>query len=134
MTTLELNTFQSDPELEEKGVWRPIGNGAEALIARVGNKKFRSLIRRKLKSNRAIIEQEDDLAEEVSEEVMIEVYAHTVLLDLKNVSIDGKPLDRYTPELGIKLLKMRDFRDRIKSYAEDAEAFRIKRDEKVGNS
>lgn len=130
----ELNSLASDPKLEEEGVWRPLGNGAEALVARVGNKKFRSMIRRKLKANRVIIEQEDDLADEVSEEVMIEVYAHTILLDLKGVSIDGKPLEKYTPAIGVKLLSMRDFRERIKAYADDAEAYRVKRDEEVGKS
>lgn len=130
----ELNSLASDPKLEEEGVWRPLGSGAEALVARIGNKKYRSMIRRKLKANRVILEQEDDLAEEIGEEVMNEVYAHTILLDLKNVSIDGKPLEKYTPAIGIRLLAMRDFRERIKAYAEDAEAYRTKRDEEVGKS
>lgn len=124
----DLGSIFTSEKLENEGVWCPFPQGAEALVARVGNEKYRSLLRKKWKASRAVLEQEDDFAANMSEDLMIEVYAETILLDLRGFALNGKPLGSYTPELGRKLLHQRAFRERIKAYAEDEANFREKKE------
>lgn len=132
----ELTTTATDPKKEIEGVWRPFTDGSRLKIARIGNPAYRSLLRRKVKSNRAVLDNEDDLADKVSDKVLGEVMAETILLDWEGVTINGESVP-YTKELGRTLLcdpENRDFREKVKSYAEDAEAYRKKvEDESVKN-
>lgn len=133
----ELNTIATDPQLELNGVWRPFTDGSELLIARIGNPAYRSLLRRKVKANRAVLDNEDDLADKVSDKVLGEVMAETVLLGWRGVTVNGAEVP-YTKELGAQLLtdpSNRDFREKVKAYAEDAEAYRKRvEDNAVKNS
>lgn len=61
----EFNDIETDTQKEVDGVWRPYKDGSELLIARIGNDRYRSLLRRKVKSNRAVLDNEDDLADKV---------------------------------------------------------------------
>lgn len=138
----EINSLRTDENLEVQGVWRVIGRdsktGVESRIkvARSGNKEFNRLLRNKVKANKAVIEQEDDLSFDVQEELAIEVYAATILMDVENISFGGKPIEKYTPALGRELLKIKDFRNKVKSFAEDDDAYRVKpvQEEALGNA
>ena len=137
-----------DPKKEVDGVVRAIGRGISVRVARMNNPEFRSLLRRKYKGVRGVLEQDDDTAVEVSDELMQEVYAHTILKDIivseevdadKNpkyvVKIDGEEYKNgtYTPQLGMKLLKLEPFRNKIKAIAEDQAAFLLFGDGAAGN-
>lgn len=137
-----------DPKKEVEGVVRAIGRGVSVRVARVNNPTYRSLLRRKYKGVRGVLEQDDDAAMEISDELMQEVYAHTILKDIivsdeKDesgeakyvVKIDGEVYSNglYTPQLGMKLLKLEPFRNKIKAIAEDQQAFLLFGDGAAGN-
>lgn len=132
----ELTDLKTDTQKEIDGVWRPYKDDSQLLIARIGNQKYRSLLRRKVKTNKAVLDNEDDLADKVSDKVFGEVLAETILLDWKGVVIGGVDTP-YTVALGKQILtdpSNRDFREAVKNFAEDAEAYRIKiEEEAVGN-
>lgn len=149
--SLNVDLFQDnlvDPKKEVEGVVRAIGRGISVRVARAGNPNYRSLLRRKYKGVRGILEQDDDTAVEVSDELMQEVYAHTILKDIivsdekgedgepkYVVTIDKEPYTNgsYTPALGMKLLKLEAFRNKIKAIAEDQQAFLLFGDGAAGN-
>jgi hypothetical protein len=129
-----------DTNKETDGVWFPIGRGVFAKIARVQNPNFRRVLRRKYKAVRASLEQDDDTAHDLSDELMQEVYAQTIFKDLKVdegtvVKIDGEVYvnGTFNQTLAAKLLKNELFRNKIKGYAEDQNAFLMFTEEKMGN-
>ncbi len=120
----EFNDIETDTQKEVDGVWRPYKDGSELLIARIGNDRYRSLLRRKVKSNRAVLDNEDDLADKVGEQVVLEAMSRTILLGWKGIQVNGEDFP-YSPENALKLLTAsREFRDAVRNYADDAEAFR----------
>lgn len=121
----ELNSLKTDAEREVEGVWHPLPGEGEIKVARHGNDRFNKLLRQLAKKHKLTLEAEDDLSFKVSEDLMIEVYAHTVLLDWRNITIDGTPTD-YTPEIGMQALRVKDFRERVEQLARDAESYRVK--------
>lgn len=120
----EFTEIETDTQKEIEGVWRPYKGEAQLLIARLNNERYRSLLRRKVKSNRAVLDNEDDLADKVGEQVMLEAMSKTILLGWKNIAINGKEVV-YSPDLALKMLtQSREFRETVRNYAEDSEAYR----------
>lgn len=126
----DISKLETNKDLEENGVWMPIGEGAEVKVARIGNEKYLSLLRKKVKANRAVLENEDDLAAKMSEKVAIEVYARTILLDWKGIAANGVPLEVNVANAE-KLLAIKDFREKVKNYAESMENFQDKKEEEI---
>lgn len=127
----DISDFMTDPKLEEEGVWFPFGKGREVKIARSNNPAAESMIRSKFKVNRAVLEQEDDLAAKLNIDLTIEVYAHTVI---KGLRVNGNEVE-YTAAQGIKMMTdSRDFRDKVFTYAKQAEAYRTKAEENAVKS
>lgn len=130
----DISSLMTSKAKETEGVWMPIGNEAKVKVARIGNDEYQKLLRRKYRANRAVLEQEDDLAAKVSEDVMIDVMAHTILKDVSGISINGAPIEKYTPEVGVQLLSIRDFREKVRAYADEAELFREHAEESIVKS
>lgn len=127
----DISDFMTDPKLEEEGVWFPFGKGREVKIARANNPAAESMIRSKFKVNRAVLEQEDDLAAKLNIDLTVEVYAHTVI---KGLRVNGKEVP-YSAEKGIELMtESRDFRDKVFTYAKNAEAYRVKAEDNAVKS
>jgi hypothetical protein len=132
-----------DEKKEVEGVWFPIARGVMVKVARAQNPNFRRVLRRKYKAVRASLEQDDDTAHDLSDELMQEVYAQTVLKDMKleevngklpEVKIDGVPYQNGTFDqtMAAKLLKNELFRNKIKGYAEDQNAFLMFTEDNLG--
>lgn len=128
-----------DEAKESEGVWFPIARGVEVRVARIQNPNFRRVLRRKYKAVRASLEQDDDTAADLSDELMQEVYAQTILKDLRvaegaEVKIDGVPYENNTfdQQKALKLLSNELFRNKIKAYAEDQNEFLMFVEDKLG--
>lgn len=125
--------FQTDKNSEENGIWlrypdpdAPDAPPVEIRVARAGNSnaKYLASLDRETRGDRHRIEKKTmPLAE--SREVMIRVYADSVVLEWRNVtSADGKPM-ACTRENVIKLFKeLPDFFDDIREQAENADLYR----------
>ncbi len=126
----DIENLETNLKLEEEGVWRPIGEGAEIKVARLGNAAYLKLLRTKYKANRAVLDMEDDLAQTMGEKIAIEVYARTILKDWRGIGSKGVPIE-YSVENAEKLLGIKDFREKVKAYAETMELFQDKAEEKA---
>lgn len=124
-----LSTLKTDDALETEGVWFDIVEGepeeGRLLIARAGNAKFEAYLRKQVRKNQRLLSRKDERADRLAKDLHLEAMAHTVLLDWEHVVFDASVgFQPYTPELGIKALKIREFRDIVDSYADDAESFK----------
>lgn len=132
--SFDVGSLATSEQLETEGVWRDLPKGAKLKVARWGNTQFSRLMRSKFKGVRDLIEGEDDLADQVSLEVLIEVMAVTILKDMSGISLGTEKFDKYTPAVGIRLLGIKDFREKVKALSEQAEKYREALENKGVNS
>lgn len=126
----DISDFLTDPKLEIEGVWFGLGKGREIKLARSKNETSQSLIRAKYKANRVILEQDDDVSAKLNQDLMIEVYAHTII---KGLRVNGKDVS-YTPSKGIEMLQSQDFRDKIFAFAATQESYKAKAEDSAVKS
>lgn len=120
---MDLTRFKADPVLEDEGVWTSVDAGTEASIkiARIGNRRYREAMTRRLKPYRRALRNGT-----LDEKVTAEVLAETILLDWKGLTQDGVPLT-YSPDAAKDLLcdnRFKDFRDLVVELAGDLELYR----------
>jgi len=124
---MDLSRFKTDTALEDDGVWTTIdaASDAEIRIARIGNRRYRETMARRLKPYRRAL-RAGSLDESVSERITAEVLAETVLLDWRGLSVGGDPLP-YSRETARDLLLdpgYRDFRDLVVELAGELDLYR----------
>lgn len=134
MTGFDLKrAFEVDSRKEIEGVWQELGNGAAILVARLGNPEFRKAYNRIPNATKKMIENET-LENDVGMKIYAGVIADTVLLDWKNILLDGKQL-KYTRENAIKvLLDYPQFQNLVLELSQSLELFRTEElEEKAKN-
>lgn len=120
---MRINSFQTDKDLENGGVWVPIEDGAELKVARTGNRAYRKLFTRLTRPYQRQIDS-NRMPEELSESIIVEVMANTVLLGWKGMEEDGVAVE-YSVEKAMEWLKAYpEFRRLVSSLADDVELFR----------
>lgn len=113
---MDIKAFATNAKKENEGVWVPGPDGAEFLIARLGNDHFKKLSTELAKPHRRLL-QLGKLDEKVVQEITAEVTARTILLGWKNVKEGGKPVE-YSPETAKRwLLAYKDFAEFVSSVA-----------------
>ncbi len=118
----DLSDFMTDPVKENDGVWFPIGSKREVKIARAGNENYKRLVRAKYRQNRTLIEQDDDAAADLNDEIMIEVTAQTILRGLRSNGVEVP----YTPSKGVEMLKVGDFFKKVTALSQGIDAYKLK--------
>lgn len=121
------NTYAVDEAKELNGTWMEVGD-AEFLIARAGNKAYVKLLGKEVERNQKALDRKDEAAEALSDRIMIDVLAETVLMGWRNVSFKGEALE-YTPENARMLLGLKEFRREVNKLADDFNAFKAKEEE-----
>ena len=121
------NEFATNDSLETDGVWVEIGD-AKFLIASSGNKKFTKKLSRMWDRNKKILERKGDVADELSDKLMVEVLAETILLDWDNVTYKGKKFP-YSVENAKTLLEHKQFRKQIASESENSALYKAVQEE-----
>lgn len=122
--------FATDESLEVSGTWVPYGD-AKFLVARLGNKAYSKKLSKLYERNKKLLDRKDDAADTLSELMMTEVLAETILLGWEGVNFKGKPME-YSYENAKTVLALKDFRKEIMVMAEDMEAYRLKKEEEAG--
>ena len=118
----------ADPELEKEGVWVDYLDGASVRLARAGNVNFSRMYSNKMKPHRR---QQDDgtLDPDIETKILCEVMAETILLDWKQITVEGKEF-KYSNGNAFKMLyKYQDFRLDMANLAASQENFFAKIDE-----
>lgn len=116
------STYAVDEAKEQNGTWMELGD-AEFLVARAGNKAYRKQLGKTYERNKKALETKTDAADELSDKIMIDVIADTILFGWKNVSFKGKELE-FSKDNAKMLLGFKDFRTEIMKLAEDFDAFK----------
>lgn len=129
------NEFATDEKREIEGRWVPLSAETKFKIARNYNPEYNKLFTRLFERNKVVLNSKGKVAEDKSEEVMLEVLAKTVLLDWEGpVLIQGENLGAYTVEGAKKALKLKEFRKWVVAQADDFQAFKaVQEAEDVGN-
>jgi len=138
---MDLKQFKTDPEKQADGVWQPIGEGTEFLIARMNNPACKAAFKKY--AGRYKGPALDMLPAKKQDEIFAKVLAETVLIDWREtvggklrahtVTLDGKKVT-YSTEAAMELLGDPNYSDLlsiVRIYADDAEAYR---DQAIGEA
>lgn len=116
--------FRTDRTKEAEGAWVPL-MGSKFLIARANNRAYRMALAKALKDNADALNATTAEADALDDRLLAEVMAATILLDWKDVDLDGKPV-KYSEEVAAKLMtEMPDFCELIREHAQNIENFRV---------
>ncbi len=123
--------FATDETLETEGKWFPLSKKAKIRVARSGNPNYVNALRAKMKENQLDLSTGDE-ADQLAEEILIDVMAETILLGWEHLEFQGKPI-AYSRDSARTLLRVKDFRKKVASLSEGFESFRLKAEEDQGN-
>jgi hypothetical protein len=83
--------------------------------------------------NQKLLDRKDDAADKLSDTLMIDCIASTILLGWSGIGYQGKIME-YSLENAKILLAHKDFRRKVMELAEDIDAFKVKKEaEEVKN-
>jgi hypothetical protein len=121
--------FATDKKAEVEGRWFEYADGGEFLIARWQNpkaaKKFEELHSRFNRHG----SKRSKISLDQTRTIMIETTVHAVLLNWRNIEMQGKPFE-YSKKAARKVLKeFPDFLDWVFSISNSMEAFKKAEDE-----
>jgi len=125
--------FQSDPDKEVMGGWTTLKVGGDEMqikLARTGNANSQNLLRTLLKENERALEPNDDEANKLFLELTKEVMAKYIVIDWKDVLVDGKKFPHSESNCLI-LLEYVDFYRAVERAAGDFNVFRAKVNDKI---
>lgn len=117
--------YRTDRQKETEGVWVLIG-GSEFLITRSNNRAYRKNLAEKLEANAAALDADTEESEALDNRLMAEVLAETILLDWKNVKVDGKATKYSVKAATLVMTEMPDFAELIRNQAGNIDNFRVK--------
>lgn len=117
--------FKTDDKKETQGVWIGVGNGAELLIARKGNKRYNDKLKQ-VNKERSVQRrvQLDTLPEDESVEIMAEIMAETILLGWKGIKDDGVDIEYSVAVAKSRLIEYKDFRKLVDELSDEQALFR----------
>lgn len=118
--------YAVDENLEVNGTWMEVGD-AKFLVARSGNKNYVKALSKAVERNRKALNRRDDEADKLSDKLMAEVIAKTILLGWEGVKYQGKPLE-YNAENAVMVLKHPEFRKEIMQLADDFDQFKAQKE------
>jgi len=115
--------FGTDAKKESEGVWHDVGGGGKILVARAGNRKHARLLSREVEKNQRTLDLKTDAADDVSDLIMIDVMAQTILLGWSGLKFKGADLP-YSTENAKMLLGIKDFRALVSRVSNDLDNYR----------
>jgi hypothetical protein len=133
------NTFATDEALEAEGVVHFLAGKDPAKdpwirVARTGNPAYKELILKLFEDNAEALQRGGKEARELSDQLMLDVMARTILTDWGNLTFRGAPVPKGVAGAAM-LLSVKDFRDLVDKKSEKADHFRVKQiKEDAGNS
>lgn len=116
------STYAVDEEKELNGTWKEVGD-AKFLVARAGNKNYVKMLGKLVETNQQALDRKDDTSDTLSDKIMIEVMANTILLGWVNVSYKGQPLT-YSEENAKLVLGEKEFRRLVMKLSDDFNSFK----------
>ena len=119
--------YATNETTEVEGSWQDVGD-ARFLVARSGNRKYIKKLIKLAERNKKTLDRKDDEADKLSDSIMIDVLAETILLGWEGVSFKGAPM-LYSVENAKILLAVKDFRKIIGELSDDFESYKADKEE-----
>jgi len=116
--------FATNLTAEEEGVEIKIGPDAYITVARAGNKKYSKKLTTLFDENKQLLETGTQEADDMSDELMIDVIATTILLGWRGLDFKGKEDLPYSVEHAKEMLAVKDFRKLVMEHAMKVEHFK----------
>lgn len=107
---------------ENEGTWVEHGD-AKFLVARAGNRQYVKMLSNLVDKNQKLLDKKDEAADNLSDKIMVDVLASTILMGWENVGFKGEQLE-YSAENARKLLSIKDFRQEVLKWANDINNFK----------
>lgn len=116
--------YSTDPDLETNGVWVDIGDGSKILVARLNNPEYAAMLTARTKPYMRQMGA-GTMDPKQSADILMDVYAATILLDWEGVTEDGEdvPYSRATAKQ--YLTDFKDFRKLVNEIAGGMETYRV---------
>ncbi len=124
-------SFLTDLNAEVKGAAVKF-MGEKLVIARAGNPKYSRMLGTLVEKHKAELNQKDEAADALSDQILIDVMAETILLGWADGAFEddnGKPIP-YSVNAAREQLAVKDFRREISKLSDDIDNFRVKQEEK----
>lgn len=121
-----IESIKTDVKKEESGVWVDFAEGIELKIARARNPKYQELLRNLVEPKKKDI-RDDKLTIEQLADVVLEVRAHTVLLDWKNIEDNDGVAIPYSPAKAMEFFRdpeLKDFHTFVIAISENADQYK----------
>jgi len=128
----DISKNKRDRKAEEQGKWMPWQGGSSFLVARNNNSGYKAFINKVLRDNSAVLENADELAiaDQISDQALIEGVARHLLVDWKGVTDGGKAI-KYSANVAIAILEEHDDLARaISTFATSRDNYLVKVDDK----
>lgn len=121
--------FATDATKETDGVEVELGD-ATLIVARTGSLAYNKLVNKLFTANKKVLDMKNEQASAVSDNLMAEVVAHTVLKGWSGVTEKGAELP-YSQENALRLLRVKDFRAFVLEKANDFTLYKLAVEEDV---
>lgn len=125
--------YATDENLENNGTWFPLSGDARLLVARSGNRKYGKALTKHVELNRASLDLGGDTADALSDSIMVDVLAESILLGWENVAFKGADMP-YSVENAKTLLAIKDFRKQVVQFADNVEGYKYKQESEQGKA
>jgi len=126
------STYAVDEVKEQSGTWMDVGD-SKLLIARAGNKAYVKMLSKQVERNQKSLDRKDDAADALSDKIMVDVLANTILLGWEGVSYKGEVME-YSVANAKTLLTHKEFRREVMKLADDFNSFKLQQEvEEVKN-
>lgn len=118
--------FATNADSEVNGTVIPFG-GAKFTVARSNNAKYSKMLTKLVEKNQIELDLGNDESNKLSDEIMVNVLANTILLGWEGVAYQGVPME-YSVENAKTLLAHKDFRREIVRMSDDIDHFRVEKE------
>lgn len=131
--------YATDPVKELEGAWSPLREGKkpEILTARLGNRNYARRLAELIELHQEVLQEKDakgkptKAADELSDAIMAQVLAETILLGWRNMNYKGQA---YSVDAATQALTHADFRRVVMERSQKFENFKVAVEEKQGNA
>lgn len=129
---MDLNQYKTDKKLELAGVWLPVDDKTQLLIARAGNQNYINALKKIIDDNGLKFAAS---AGKISHETMLgfvkKAVSQTILLGWKGLTKAGKPVE-YSAESALQMfIDFPDFFNEVLRLADNIENFQSKAEEEI---
>lgn len=121
-------SFATNTDAEVAGVWKDISADAKIKVARAGNRPYSRSLTKQIEKYRAALDTKDDVADDTSDMIMVDLLAEHILLDWEGISYKGEVLP-YTKDNAKMLLRVKDFRKLVSAQSDTLANFLAEKEE-----